>query len=445
MPLYSAMQLVSRFGSRLLSSASKSKQLSGYVYDVVIVGSGLLGTSTGIELLSRYPKLSVAIIERDQSSGLYQSRTKGGIIYPGFFETPGSLKAKTCANGSRKVLDYLVDKDVPKRNNGMLVVAKNQNDEFRLNEYYERSQKNGCKDVSLISGDKIKEIEPGCVGSKALYSPHSGAVDFFEFNKLLVQDYKDLGGCLVYGSTVWNLSESDYPDYPVLVETPEFYIKSKYAIVCAGDGADLLVEQIGVDTSNFTLMPVLSTYLLVHPEKKELVQGNIFRVPAFDDPFPMMHISRVCKDYVLYGPSFFFTPQRYYRFGLQLNMIRRMLKYPALLSYFANYFPLFLKSSFNSIFLRAQARQLQAYVPGVEYRDIFRAARNINILYLDNEGKFIDDYMFVRPNNNLRDRIVCMLNTSTPAGGSCFGVADEVIDQLNVDKEFGNPRMSNFG
>src|SRR2546423_10337527 len=68
-------------------------------YDIVIIGAGIVGLATAMEMLVRYPSLKLAVLEKEHELASQQTGHNSGVIHSGIYYTPGSLKAKACVAG----------------------------------------------------------------------------------------------------------------------------------------------------------------------------------------------------------------------------------------------------------------------------------------------------------------------------------------------------------
>lgn len=84
------------------------------------------------EILLRYPKLKVAIIEKEPKLAVHQSGHNSGVIHAGIYYKPGSLKAKLCVEGLHLSYKYLDEKKIPYKKCGKLIVATNDLEVDRL-------------------------------------------------------------------------------------------------------------------------------------------------------------------------------------------------------------------------------------------------------------------------------------------------------------------------
>lgn len=107
----------------------------------------------------------------------------------------GSLKAKLCVEGLHLAYKYCDSKGIPYKKVGKLIVATSPLEVKRLHDLHERGTKNNVPDLKLLKGEKaIKEIEPHCRGLEALWSPHTGIVDWGLVTKQYGKDFQEKGG-----------------------------------------------------------------------------------------------------------------------------------------------------------------------------------------------------------------------------------------------------------
>jgi L-2-hydroxyglutarate oxidase len=90
-------------------------------YDVTVIGAGIIGLSTAMQLLARRPDLRVAVIEKDAHEATQQSGHNSGVIHSGIYYAPGSLKAEFCVEGRASMIRFCEENGVPVRTCGKLV------------------------------------------------------------------------------------------------------------------------------------------------------------------------------------------------------------------------------------------------------------------------------------------------------------------------------------
>ena len=109
------------------------------LYDVVIVGGGIVGVATGRQLKREYPEMRVALLEKEEQLGLHQTGRNSGVIHAGVYYPPGSLRAKLCVRGCDMVYDYLQERGIAHRQCGKVIVAREEGELERLNELFSRA------------------------------------------------------------------------------------------------------------------------------------------------------------------------------------------------------------------------------------------------------------------------------------------------------------------
>ena len=71
------------------------------MYDFVIIGGGIIGMSTAMQLIDVYPDARIALLEKESGPACHQTGHNSGVIHAGVYYTPGSLKTQFCLAGSR--------------------------------------------------------------------------------------------------------------------------------------------------------------------------------------------------------------------------------------------------------------------------------------------------------------------------------------------------------
>lgn len=69
------------------------------MYDFVIIGGGIIGMSTAMQLIDVYPDARIALLEKESGPACHQTGHNSGVIHAGVYYTPGSLKAAVLPGG----------------------------------------------------------------------------------------------------------------------------------------------------------------------------------------------------------------------------------------------------------------------------------------------------------------------------------------------------------
>ena len=146
--------------------------------DIVVIGGGILGLAVAGELQSRQPGASVCVLEREPRLAAHQTSHSSGVIHAGIYYAPGSLKARLCVDGARRLYEYCAQRGIETRRDGKLVIAADATELGRLDELERRGAANQVPGLRRLRPDEIPEIEPHARGLAALHSPHTGVVNF---------------------------------------------------------------------------------------------------------------------------------------------------------------------------------------------------------------------------------------------------------------------------
>ncbi len=146
------------------------------MYDIIIIGAGVIGCSIAREL-SRY-KAKIAVLERNEDVCSGTSKANSAIIHAGFDAENGTLKAKYNVLGNRMMDRISKELDIPFKRNGAYVLCDDVNKMDKLQELLERGIKNGVQKLEIISGDELRKREKNVSDNivAALYAPDSGIV-----------------------------------------------------------------------------------------------------------------------------------------------------------------------------------------------------------------------------------------------------------------------------
>src|SRR6516165_4190140 len=147
-------------------------------YDVLVIGGGIVGLATALEISRRFPQLRLAVLEKEAGVGRHQSGHNSGVIHSGVYYKPGSLKARTCVAGAAAMVEFCREHGVPHEICGKVIVATSEEERPRLRDLLERGRANGVAGLRLLSVSELREIEPHATGVEALLVPGTGITDY---------------------------------------------------------------------------------------------------------------------------------------------------------------------------------------------------------------------------------------------------------------------------
>lgn len=245
------------------------------MYDVIIIGAGVVGAAIAREL-SRYD-LKICVLEKECDVATGASKANSGIVHGGYAAKYGTLKGELCGIGNKMYKEVDAKLHFGYRQTGALVIGFDEEDEKRIFELYENGLKVGCDDLELIRGAKLKEIEPylNSEVSVALYVKNVGVTSPYEFTIALVEN------AIVNGVELKLLNEVisiEKLEKKFIVQTNKANIEGRYIINAAGLYSDKVASMVGSD--DFKIIPKRGQYILMGKDQGHLVNTVIFQVPT---------------------------------------------------------------------------------------------------------------------------------------------------------------------
>ena len=157
-------------------------------FDVVIVGGGIIGLATAREVLRRYPRLTVVVLEKEREVAAHQTGHNSGVIHAGMYYVPGSVMAKTCVRGSKLMYEYADAHKIPVSRCGKLIVASTPAEHAQVEKLFAQGNANGVPGLAVLTGDQVKSVEPNVAAHSALWSPNTGIIDYAVVSRSLAEE-----------------------------------------------------------------------------------------------------------------------------------------------------------------------------------------------------------------------------------------------------------------
>lgn len=267
------------------------------MYDVAIIGAGIVGAMTARRLTSYDAK--IVILEKEQDVAMGQSKANSGIVHAGFDPIPGSLKAKLNVKGNSMMEKTAEQLGVKFRRNGSLIVAFSDEDVKILQKLYKRGIENGVSGLKIISGEEVRKKEKNLSEKvlAALYAPTGGVVCPYELTIEAVGNAMDNGAHLIRQFCVAAIEKKQ--DYFVLKSSDGEEVEARYVVNCAGIYSDRVAAMIGDES--FSITPRAGEYMLLDKDAYELTEATIFKVP--DKMGKGVLATRTVDGNILLGPT----------------------------------------------------------------------------------------------------------------------------------------------
>ena len=243
--------------------------MSETIYDVAIIGAGIVGLATAKALLERRPDLRIVILDKEDRVAAHQTGNNSGVIHAGLYYKPGSLKAQMAVEGARRMIEFCREHDLPYELTGKVVVALQEDELPRLEELHRRGTANGVPGLIRISGEQIADYEPHARGIAGLWSPNTGIVDYIAVTKKYAELVEAGGGELRLGTKVTGIERASHA---LVVETTGDEVHARALINCGGLQSDLIAQMTG-GTHGLRIVAFRGEYYELTPESQHLVRG----------------------------------------------------------------------------------------------------------------------------------------------------------------------------
>ncbi len=398
------------------------------MYDVTVVGAGIVGLATARELLLRHPRLRVAVLDKEGAPGKHQTGHNSGVIHSGIYYAPGSLKARLCIEGRRELWSYCRSKGIECRPVGKLIVALTEDELPRLNVLWERGIANGIEGLSMLDGAGLRDREAHCAGIRAIFSPATGIVDYGAVASALAEDVRAMQGEIL-------------PDHPVTavaqtgerleIRTARGAINSRALIGCAGLYADRLAQMTGGNRDP-KIVPFRGDYLILKPESRHLIKGNIYPVPDPAFPFLGAHFTPRMNGDVWLGPNAVLAFAREgYTFGTVNSAdVFETLTYPGLIRLALKYPAIAAGELYRDLFRSAYVDRLRKYIPELRNEDVLPGPSGVRAQAMNADGTLVDDFVFEGSG-----RVMHVRNAPSPAATASLAIGAHIVTRAS--QQFG--------
>ncbi len=246
------------------------------MYDIIIVGAGVIGSVIAREL-SRYD-LKTVVLEKENDVAMGTTKANSAIVHAGYDCKAGTLMAEVNVRGNQMYENLCRELDVPFKRIGSMVIGFGDEQKKTLEKLYEQGVQNKCPDIRILERDEILEMEPHINPdvTHALYSPHAGIVGPYELTIACMENAVTNGVEFKRNAGVTSISkEGDV--FNVQAEDGQTY-QGKVVINCAGLYADAIHDMAG--GSGFKIRPRRGEYHLLDKSQGRLVSTVVFQVPT---------------------------------------------------------------------------------------------------------------------------------------------------------------------
>ena len=395
------------------------------MHDFVIIGGGIIGMSTAMQLIDLYPDARMVLLEKESGPAHHQTGHNSGVIHAGVYYTPCSLKAKFCLSGNRATKAFCDENGIRYDTCGKMLVATSTLEMERMKALWERTAANGLE-REWLSAAELKEQEPNITGMGGIFVLSSGIVSYREVTAAMAKNFQRKGGEIVYNAEVTALKEHASGVVVHTGDGREF--EGSTLITCSGLMADRLVKMLGVEPG-FIICPFRGEYFRLAPQHNQIVNHLIYPIPDPAMPFLGVHLTRMIDGSVTVGPNavLAFKREGYRKRDISLSDMLEMFGSGGIRRVLQNNLRSGLGEMKNSLCKSGYLKLVQKYCPSLTQQDLQPYPAGVRAQAVSPDGKLIDDFLFVTT-----PRSIHTCNAPSPAATSALPIGAHIVSKVQA-------------
>jgi L-2-hydroxyglutarate oxidase len=387
--------------------------------DLAIIGGGIVGLATALALTEANPRLRLIMLEKEVKIASHQTGHNSGVIHSGIYYKPGSLKARTCVEGARRMKQFCDTHGIKWEACGKVIVATDERELPRLQNIYERGQANGLSGLKMLTAEEVREYEPNCRAVRAIHVPETGIVDYVQVAGKMADLIQQRGGRILTGARVTAVRRQGSG---LTLDTAQGAVDARYLVNCGGLHSDRAAALMGV-TPEVRIIPFRGEYYMLRPERRSLVRGLIYPVPDPEFPFLGVHFTRTIHGDVEAGPN---AVLAFAREGYSLGTVRPgeflgTLGYSGFWHMARKYWRVGAYEMYRSASKAAFVRSLQKLVPEIARADLERGGAGVRAQAVAPDGSLVDDFKI-----SVTPGAVHVVNAPSPAATASLAIGRHI-------------------
>ena len=393
---------------------------SDQIYDIAVVGGGIVGAASAYKIQQKFPRLKIALFEKEAELAMHQTGHNSGVIHSGLYYRPGSYRAKNCVDGRRQLVKFAKEHKIEHDVCGKVVVATSQSELPYLQKIFDNGIANDTEGIEHITGKQVAEIEPYCKGVAGIWVPCTGIIDFVGTTRTLGELVESINkestvytSCLVKKVIKGNVS---------ILKTSLGEFKAKKVIFCGGLQADRLAKKDKVEI-DMQIVGFRGDYYELTDKAKHKVKNLIYPVPNPAFPFLGVHFTRMVNGDIECGPNAVFTFKRegYGKTDFSLRDSLEALTYGGTWKLFAKHWRFGIDEYRRAFSKKLFLTRLQGLIPSLEMDDLKPGRAGVRAMALGENGEMLDDFVI-----KYADNAIHVLNAPSPAATACLAIGDQV-------------------
>ena len=393
-------------------------------FDFIVVGGGIVGTATAYKLQLKFPKKSIAIIEKENDLGKHQTGRNSGVIHSGIYYKPGSLKALNCNDGRHQLVDFAEKYKIEYDICGKIIVAANKLDIPVLDNIFQNGIKNGTEGITFLDTEEIEIKEPFIKGEKAIWVPTAGIIDYVAVSRKFIEIIKSRNAKskLFLNNKVLEISRIEKK---ITIKTSQHDFSAEKVIICAGLHSDRIAKTDDLSLQ-MQIVGFRGDYYKFKEEAKHKINNLVYPVPDPKYPFLGVHFTPMVNGDIECGPNavFSFKREGYRRSDFSLKDTFDAFSFIGTWKLFAKNWKKGLEEYKRAFSKRLFVKELQKLMPAISEEDVVFSRSGVRAQAVDQNGDMVDDFKIIKNGN-----ITHVINAPSPAATACMAIADEIISK----------------
>ena len=393
------------------------------MYDVAVVGGGIIGLATARAVLRRFPQVQLVLLEKEHGLASHQSGRNSGVIHSGIYYRPGSLKARLCVSGGLALTAFCDTHRIRYHRCGKIIVAVEPTELPALHALYDRGVANGVPGLSRVGQGELRDLEPHVQGIEALRLSEVAIVDFVEVARALAEEITRSGGTILTSTRLRSLRRQPAGWQ---LETTRGSYHARFLVNCGGLHADRVARQAG-DRSPVRIIPFRGEYYALAPSRASLVNGLVYPVPDPTMPFLGIHFTKTLDGGVHVGPNAVVALKRegYTRTDVSLRDCLELITHPGFWGMVGRHWKTGIQEMVRSWSRPAFLRAAQRLIPTLKADDLLPSPAGVRAQAVDGDGALLDDFVLRESAQALH-----VYNAPSPAATASLSIGEALAARL---------------
>ena len=399
------------------------------IFDIAIIGGGIVGAATFYQLQKHHPSLRIVLLEKESHLAAHQTGNNSGVMHSGLYYKPGSLKAKNCVEGRKALVKFAEENDIPYDVCGKIVVAADESELRYLDKIFNTGIQNGIEGIEKINAEQIKAHEPFCVGIAGIWVPCTGIIDYAKATDKMVELALNTNRESELALNTEAIAFAKENGINVISTNKKTY-HSRFTIFCGGLQADRLAHKDHVNVKE-KVVGFRGDYYELTEEAKHKIKNLIYPVPNPEFPFLGVHFTRMTNGEIECGPNAVFTFKRegYGKTDFNWRDTIDALTYRGTWKLFFQNIRFGINEYRRAFSKKLFLKTLQRLVPSLTMEDIKPGRSGVRAMLLSEDGDTRDDFRI-----KYKDTSIHVLNAPSPAATASLAIGNNIREM--AEKHF---------